>query len=122
MYQYAAVITRVVDGDTVQADVDLGFHVWLRGAMFRLLGCNAIEHDQPGGAEATANLATLLPAGTPVVLTSVKVDKYGGRYDCSITLPDGRDLVSLLIAGQWAAPWDGTGPKPVPPWPRTGAP
>jgi micrococcal nuclease len=112
-------VARVIDGDTVALDVDLGFGVWVLGRSFRLLGCNAREHDAPGGPEATANLAALLPVGTQVSVTSVHDDKYGGRYDASITLPDGRDLTSVLVSEQWAAPWDGIGPKPVPPWPRT---
>ena len=116
-YQGARV-ARVVDGDTVILDVDLGFGVWLAGQSFRLWGCNAIEHDQPGGAEATANLTSLLPAGSLVTLTSLKPDKFGGRYDAVITLPDGQDLVTLLIQTGWAAAWNGRGPKPVPPWPR----
>lgn len=30
MYQYKAIITKVIDGDTVDVDIDLGFEVWLR--------------------------------------------------------------------------------------------
>jgi len=29
MYEYRCKITRVVDGDTVDVDIDLGFGVWL---------------------------------------------------------------------------------------------
>lgn len=125
-YTYNAQVVRVVDGDTVELDVDLGFGVWKRAiggagdeCSFRLLGCNAREHDAPGGQEAIANLRTLLPVGATVTVTSVKNDKFGGRFDALITLPDGRDLTSLLVATQWAAAWNGRGAKPVPPWPRT---
>lgn len=111
-------VVRVIDGDTVVLDVDLGFNVWLCNQSFRLAGCNAIEHSSPGGAEAAANLATLLPAGSLITLTSLKPDKFGGRYDAIITLPDGDDLTRLLVATGWAAAWDGRGPKPVPVWPR----
>lgn len=112
-------VARVVDGDTVVLDVDLGFGVWKLAEAFRLLGCNAREHDAPGGQEAIANLRALLPVGALVTLTSVKPDKFGGRYDAKIQLPDGRDLTQLLVGTQWAAAWDGQGTKPVPPWPRT---
>ncbi len=117
-YRYEAVVTAVHDGDTITADVSLGFGVWMRTQAFRLLGCNARELADPGGSEAHINLAALLLAGPAVTLTSVKPDKYGGRFDAVITLPDGTDLVSRLIAEQWAAPWNGRGAKPVPPWPR----
>jgi endonuclease YncB( thermonuclease family) len=111
-------ILSVVDGDTARADLDLGCTVWLRGQLLRLNGCNARElHDQ-GGPEARDNLAALMPPGTVVDVTVVGFDKYSGRLDAQITLPDGRDLVTLLIATGWAAPWNGLGPKPSPIWPR----
>lgn len=115
---YPAQVVRVVDGDTVILDVDLGFNVWQRYQSFRLLGCNAREHDAPGGKEAIANLRTLLPVGSVLTVTSVKSDKYGGRYDAHLTLPDGQDLTRTLIETGWAAAWNGTGTKPLPAWPR----
>ena len=30
MYEYKCKMVRVVDGDTVDVDIDLGFGVWLR--------------------------------------------------------------------------------------------
>lgn len=119
-YVYAATVVRVHDGDTLDVDVDLGFHVAVRPVPIRLLGCNAAELGTPGGDAAAAHLAAMLPAGTPLVIETVQVDKYGGRWDAAVILAaDGADLVAELIAGQWAAPWTGAGPKPVPPWPRT---
>jgi endonuclease YncB( thermonuclease family) len=114
-----AYVVRVIDGDTVVLDVDLGYNTWRREESYRLAGCNARERTMPGGPEARAHLASLLAPGVQVSLTSVKPDKFGGRYDAYITLPGGQDLTQLLIAQQWAAAWDGKGAKPVPPWPRT---
>jgi endonuclease YncB( thermonuclease family) len=125
MYTYYAIVRGVHDGDTVTVDLDQGLNEWRHKLSMRLYGCNARELSQPGGPEARDNLAALLPVGTQVVVHSHKVDrdlspdKYGGRYDAEITLPDGRDLVTLLIEEEWAAAWDGTGTAPVPPWPRT---
>lgn len=131
---FNAVVSEVIDGDTVKLsvrlaksrgkDVDLGFHVYREGGWlvlhytFRLLGCNAAEHGTPAGDAATANLKALLPVSTVVGVSSVANDKYS-RYDALIALPDGTDLVTKLIAEQWAAAWNGLGPKPLPPWPRT---
>jgi len=42
MYEYAARVVRVIDGDTIVADVDLGFHVTVRET-FRLTGINTPE-------------------------------------------------------------------------------
>ena len=121
-YTYAATVISFHDGDTGTLAIDLGFDVTFT-TNIRLAGCNAIELSQPGGKEARDNINALLPAGSHVVIASTKVDKYGGRYDASIayTTADGaeHDLVADLIAQQWAAPWDGAGKAPVPPWPRT---
>jgi endonuclease YncB( thermonuclease family) len=121
-YTYAARVIRVIDGDTIVADVDLGFNMWVREQSFRLVGLNAREHTQPGGREAAAHLSEILLVSTLVRLTSVKPDKFGGRYDAVITLPDGSDLATVLITTGWAAAWDGSGTKPLPPWPREIAP
>lgn len=117
-YRYTATVLRVIDGDTLSVNVDLGFHLTLRAQTIRLAACNAREFEQPGGPEASANLTQLLPPSTVVTLSTVRADKFGGRYDAHITLADGTDLVSKLIDEGWAAAWDGEGPKPVPPWPR----
>jgi endonuclease YncB( thermonuclease family) len=112
-----AKVVSVHDGDTATIDIDLGFEETKR-VNVRFLGCNAIELSQPGGTEARDNLTAIIPAGTPIALHSVAYDKYGGRVDGHITLPDGQDLTTLLIRTGWAAAWDGTGKAPTPPWPR----
>src|SRR5450631_1236697 len=86
-----ATVAYVHDGDTVAADLDLGFGLKLR-QLLRLNGCNAIELSQPGGQAARVNLAVLLPVGTAVPVSIVSLDKYAGRCEAQITLPDGRDL------------------------------
>ena len=43
MYEYAARVVSVYDGDTVTVDVDLGFGVWLQKQKIRLFGINAPE-------------------------------------------------------------------------------
>ena len=42
MYQYHAVVNRVVDGDTVDLRIDLGFKVWVEKRC-RLLGVDTPE-------------------------------------------------------------------------------
>lgn len=123
-FTFWARIEDVHDGDTLYGDVDQGIGIHNRGKSprglgLRLFGCNARELSMPGGPEARANLAALIPVGSELAVVSRAWDRESGRIDVSITLPDGSDLVETLIAGQWAAAWDGTGTKPVPPWPRT---
>jgi endonuclease YncB( thermonuclease family) len=109
------------DGDTGTFTVDRGcrdFSTW----SVRVVGCNAIELDDPGGAEAQAALTRRLPPGTPVVLATVKPDRYGDRKDAAVFYvgPDGgvRNLADTLTAEHWAAAWSGAGTRAVPPWPR----
>ncbi len=43
MYQYHAVIQKVIDGDTLEIDIDPGLFVWIRGEKIRLFGINTPE-------------------------------------------------------------------------------
>lgn len=118
---YPAVVKRVVDGDTIVADLVLGFGGLVASdRRMRFAGGNAQEHNKPGGPEATANLAGLLPVGAPVTVRVVSetADPHG-RLLVTVTLGDMTDLVQYLIDQQWLAPWDGRGQAPLPPWPRT---
>jgi len=83
----------------------------------RLAGVNAIEHNMPGGSEATAHLAGLLPVDATITVRSVGVDKYSRRFDGLITLPDGRDASAAMVTDGYAASWNGKGVRPTPPWP-----
>jgi endonuclease YncB( thermonuclease family) len=123
LYTYKAEISAIHDGDTVHAVIDLGFGITkgsessVPGALLRLDGCNARELEEPGGIEAREHLKFLMSVGTQVVLRTIKPDKYGGRYDATIELPDGRDLVTTLIEEGWVAAWNAEGKKPITPWP-----
>ena len=43
MYEYRVKIVKVVDGDTVDVDIDLGFGVWLKKQRIRLYGIDTPE-------------------------------------------------------------------------------
>jgi micrococcal nuclease len=43
MYEYNCDIRRVVDGDTVDVDIDLGFGIWIRNERVRLYGVDTPE-------------------------------------------------------------------------------
>ena len=42
MYHYKAQLVRVIDGDTIEADIDLGFKTWTRRKV-RLAGIDTPE-------------------------------------------------------------------------------
>ena len=43
MYEYPVKIIKVIDGDTVDVDIDLGFGIWLRNERVRLYGIDTPE-------------------------------------------------------------------------------
>lgn len=94
---YQANVVRWVDGDTVDLDVDLGFH--MHGLLrFRLLGINTPERGRPGWAEATARANELAPVGVHVLAVSLKDgDKYG-RWLAQVVLDDGRTVNQVLLS------------------------
>lgn len=114
LYTYRATCVRVIDGDTLELDVDLGFGVTKRDK-FRLLGIDTPEtHGRAKGSaewehgeRATALVFDLLHSGPtaeewnrlPLTIRTHR-DKQGkyGRYLVEVTLPDGRDLAAVLRA------------------------
>ena len=43
MYEYRCKVDRIIDGDTVDVDIDLGFGVWLHKERIRLYGIDTPE-------------------------------------------------------------------------------
>lgn len=109
-------VLEVVDGDTVRCFLDLGADIWWR-VLCRLHGIAAREKTDPGGPEAKAHLAELIPAGSVVHVQSLSWDKYAGRIQAALFRADGLDVGARMVADGYAALWDGRGPQPKPPWP-----
>jgi len=57
MYEYKAHVLRVVDGDTVDVDIDLGFGIWLRGERVRIMGIDTPESRTSNNLEKVFGLA-----------------------------------------------------------------
>ena len=57
MYEYRVKIRRVVDGDTVDVDIDLGFGVWMRKQRIRLVGIDTPESRTRDKVEKVFGLA-----------------------------------------------------------------
>lgn len=113
MYEYAARILRVVDGDTVDAEVDLGFDIRFRMKL-RLLGINAPEMRTPEGPLAKLHLEELLAAPQPIASTASlyapvtvrtvkdRQEKYG-RYLATLLLVDGTEVNARMVVDGFAA-------------------
>lgn len=78
---YSAKVIKVVDGDTVKLEIDLGFHItWSTNC--RLSGINADElKDRNPLLKEAAQIAkkyleTILPEGEIVTIKSKSLDKY----------------------------------------------
>jgi micrococcal nuclease len=100
MYTYKAKVARVIDGDTVVLEIDLGFNIF-HVMSCRLLGVNAPElnaKDEVIKVEANACknfLMSLLPVGKIVTIESKKLDKYGR----ALVLIDGvNDIMNEYLA------------------------
>lgn len=82
MYTYNATVLRVVDGDTVELNIDLGFRMWMR-ANCRLYGVNTPELNssldvvREKAIEAKEFVESKLKPGDKSSILSKKLDKYG---------------------------------------------
>ena len=82
MYEYRVKILRVVDGDTVDVDIDLGFGVWMHRERVRMMGIDTPESrtrdkvEKKFGLASKAKLKALLPIGSMQVLKT-EIDRSG---------------------------------------------
>lgn len=104
-FTYAAVVERVVDGDTFDVDLDLGMHVHVK-ARLRLEHIDAPEMKTPEGQAARAAVEAKMPVGTAVTVATQKPDKYG-RALATVQLPNGTDLASWMLAGGFGHGYEG---------------
>ena len=116
MWEYRARITAVVDGDTLDLDVDLGLEVHTTQRV-RLVGINAPEKNTPEGKAAKAWVETWVTGYPPETWFTVRTtkdrrEKYG-RYLAAVAGPDGADLSTDALKTGHAYPWDGKGTRPT---------
>ncbi len=103
VYRVPATVVRVIDGDTIVLDLDLGWHITRRESC-RIRGVNAPERGTPEGRVATAWAQRELPAGLPVLFTSQELDKYG-RPLGDIDYGDRKTYGVELLAAGLAVPY-----------------
>ena len=83
MYEYRCKIRRVVDGDTVDIDIDLGFGVWLHKERVRIYGIDTPESrtrdltEKKFGKASKKHLKKLLEECESVSLVSHDKGKFG---------------------------------------------
>jgi len=114
-------VVRIVDADTIVADLDLGFNVWLKNQFIRLYCINTPEVRGPEkvfGKPAKAFLEKILPVGTEICVSSHEWGKYGRiigevgfqspEYDFYIDF-----LSDFLIENGYGKRWLPGEPKPT---------
>jgi len=82
MHEYKCKILRVVDGDTVDVDIDLGFGIWMHKERVRLLGIDTPEsrtrdiEEKKFGLLSKQFVKDHYPVGSTAILRTHK-DKTG---------------------------------------------
>ncbi len=102
LYAYSIRVASVYDGDTIRADIDLGFGTRLMNKSIRLHGINTPEvrgDSREAGLAARDRVRELILGAEGIVLHSIKdgAGKYG-RYLGRIRMADGRVLNDVLLA------------------------
>jgi endonuclease YncB( thermonuclease family) len=112
---YRARCDLIHDGDTIYFSIDLGFdhliasHDWDGRPRLacRVFGINAPELSTDAGKAALAYAQSILKVGDICYVTSHGWDKYGGRFDGDVILPDGTDFATQMLASGNAVPFSG---------------
>ena len=106
MYEYNVKILRIVDGDTVDIDIDLGFGVWIHKERVRLHGIDTPEsrtrdlEEKKFGLLSKEYLKSLLPIGSMQKLVCKTYDSKGkfGRILGDFEIYDSKkDCVTSLV-------------------------
>ena len=119
VYEYSCKIVRVVDGDTVDVDIDLGFGVWMHNERVRLHGIDTPEsrtrdlEEKKFGLLAKDQGDHFLPKGSIQTLVTVKdkVGKFGrilGKFKIKDhQYPTPTTINEWMIRHHHAAPYFG---------------
>jgi len=103
MYEYKAEIVRVIDGDTIVCNIDLGFNTWIRNEHIRLARINAPEsrtrdlEEKARGNAATEFVLDMIANYGKTILLRTEIDKGKfGRYIGEINFYECSDMICNL--------------------------
>jgi len=113
VYEYKCKVTRVVDGDTVDIDIDLGFGVWLHKERVRIYGIDTPESRTRDKVEKRFGLLAKefvkqFVKGSSIILRTQKYDAKGkfGRILGDIIVDD-KSLSETMIQEYHAVAYHG---------------
>lgn len=114
MYEYKCKILRVIDGDTVDIDIDLGFGIWMHKERVRLFGIDTPEsrtrdkEEKKYGLMSKQFVKDHLPVGSSQTLVTIK-DATGkfGRILGKFKLNNNKILNEVMIEQNYAVAYHG---------------
>lgn len=104
MFEYLARVDRVVDGDTIDIAIDLGFSLHYKTRV-RLSGIDTAEKNTELGKQVKEYTKSVLE-GKSFRIQTTKPDKYG-RILGELFLPDNTSFNKSLIEKGLAKSYDG---------------
>tara|TARA_R100001460_G_scaffold69416_8_gene110035 strand:- start:367 stop:798 length:432 start_codon:yes stop_codon:yes gene_type:complete len=120
MYEYNVKILRVIDGDTVDVDIDLGFGVWLHKERVRMMGIDTPEsrtrdlEEKKFGLLSKEYVKSCLPVGNNAKMVCKSYDAKGkfGRILGDFAVYDAntdseRHLTDMMIADGYGVKYEG---------------
>jgi micrococcal nuclease len=125
MHEYKCTILRVVDGDTVDVDIDLGFGVWMRKQRIRLYGIDTPEsrtrdkEEKKFGLLAKHYVERFLPVGSNATLVTEKdgKGKFGrilGKFKVFDSIHDKQAFLhEIMIRDHMAVEYMGQSKKDI---------
>jgi len=119
MYEYGCKVTRVVDGDTIDVDLDLGFDIIYK-CRVRLYGIDTPESrtrnkdEKVRGKLAAKFLQNAISNGENVILQTQLKDSKGkfGRVLASV-LVDGININQQMVTNHLAVRYEGQSKKDI---------
>ena len=119
MYEYGCKVTRVVDGDTIDVDLDLGFDIIYK-CRVRLYGIDTPESrtrnkdEKVRGKLAAKFLKDAISNGKNVILQTQLKDSKGkfGRVLASVVI-DGININQQMVTNHLAVRYEGQSKKDI---------
>ena len=113
MYEYEAIVTRVVDGDTIDVDIKLGFDVMLSKQRVRLYGIDTPEsrtrnkEEKVRGLISKNYLLNTCNIGSTIRLRSKERGKFGRILGVIYKDDDTISINQTMIEEGFADPYTG---------------
>lgn len=97
-YSYKAICTRVIDGDTVELDVDLGFNVQIaiRGRLLNVYAPELFSGKDRANGKLAKDYLEKLVLNKEVLINTYKDKTSMGRWIVELKYLDGENLNMLV--------------------------